>query len=90
MYAAELSESNVVLRVIVGSAEWAIENLGGTWVESESKIGIDWVLFGDELRPPAPFASWIWSDGQWVSPILMPIQGEWIWDENSLSWLENL
>lgn len=27
MYAAELDEENIVTRVIVGNAEWAIENL---------------------------------------------------------------
>jgi hypothetical protein len=32
-YAAELNDDNVVTRVIVGTAEWAAEHLGGTWVQ---------------------------------------------------------
>ena len=34
-YAAELDADGYVVRVIVGTAEWATENLGGTWVDSD-------------------------------------------------------
>jgi hypothetical protein len=34
IYAAQLDESNVVLRVIAASSiEWCVETLGGTWLE---------------------------------------------------------
>ena len=33
-YAAEVDVNGIVQRVIVGSPEWAVEYLGGTWVET--------------------------------------------------------
>lgn len=41
-YAAELDDTDSVVRVIVGDAEWATEMLGGRWVDSEQKLGISW------------------------------------------------
>lgn len=48
-------EDGVVTAGIVGTAEWATENIGGFWVDSPTKawIGGTW----DEengLRPPPP------------------------------------
>jgi hypothetical protein len=53
-YAAELDD-NVVVRVIVGTAQWATGNLGGTWVDSPVKAGPGWTYDGtDVVPPPAP------------------------------------
>jgi hypothetical protein len=52
MYAAELDENNFVMRVIVGNAEWAIENLGGSWVDSEDKVGPGWIYEDGDINPP--------------------------------------
>lgn len=48
-------ENGVVVQGIVGTAKWAVENLGGYWVQSEilAWIGGTW----DEIngfRPPEP------------------------------------
>ena len=45
-------DNGVVVQVLVGSASWANENLGGFWVDSESKVGLGW-LWNSEygLRP---------------------------------------
>jgi hypothetical protein len=32
-FAAELKNGNIVEQVIVGNYEWAIENVGGVWVD---------------------------------------------------------
>jgi hypothetical protein len=54
-YAAELNDDNEVVRVIVGTAEWATEHLGGTWVNSAVKVGAGWTYDGtDIVPPPAP------------------------------------
>ena len=87
-YAAELNEHNEVIRIIVGSAEWASDNLGGIWTDSDEKVGAGWILFSDGLRPPQPFNSWSWVNDEWVPPVPMPEAGQWLWDENRLSWLE--
>jgi len=32
----------IVVQVIVGTAEWAISRLGGTWVDCQTLVGIGW------------------------------------------------
>jgi hypothetical protein len=50
-YAAELDENNIVQQVIVGTAEWATDNLGGTWVDCDP-CGPGWVYVDGEMVPP--------------------------------------
>lgn len=50
-YAAELDADNIVLRVIVGTAAWATEMLGGVWVDCEP-CGPGWVWVDGEMVPP--------------------------------------
>lgn len=50
-YAAEIVDG-VVARCIVGNAEWAAENLGGKWVDSEITVGIGWSWDGHSFAPP--------------------------------------
>lgn len=40
-YAAEIID-NIVVRVIVGNAEWAVKRLGGFWVDTDTLVGIGW------------------------------------------------
>ena len=50
-YAAELND-NVVVRAIVGTAQWAVDNLGGTWVDTDHKAGPGWRFDGTNIVPP--------------------------------------
>jgi len=52
MYAAKLDADNVVIRVIVGTPEWAADHLGGTWVASP-KCGPGWTYHDGQFTPPA-------------------------------------
>jgi hypothetical protein len=52
-YAAHI-EHDTVTQVIVGNAAWAVEYLGGEWVDSPVKVGIGWLLVDGEIVPPAP------------------------------------
>jgi hypothetical protein len=52
-YAAHI-EDDTVTQVIVGNAAWAVEHLGGQWVDSTTKVGIGWLLVDGEIVPPAP------------------------------------
>jgi hypothetical protein len=52
-YAAHI-EHDTVTQVIVGNAAWAVEHLGGQWVDSPVKVGIGWLLVDGEIVPPAP------------------------------------
>lgn len=53
-YAAKI-ENGVVTQVIVGDAWWAIERLGGLWIDSDTPVWIGGTW--DEIngfQPPAP------------------------------------
>lgn len=88
-YAAEVDDSGTVIRVIVGTAEWATEMLGGTWVESPVKVGAGYVLWEEGLRPPRPYPSWVWDGSSWVAPVSYPEDGGvYEWDESVPGWVE--
>ena len=42
-YAVEINTDNVAIRVIVGNAEWAAVTLGGTWIDSDTLVGVGWI-----------------------------------------------
>jgi hypothetical protein len=89
MNIAQIENTNI-LRSIKGTLEWAIENLGGTWVDSGNLTpGIGWTLVDGEFRYPSPFPSWVWEDGAWVAPVPEPepVDGfVWVWDEDAGDW----
>jgi hypothetical protein len=53
VYAAR-TEDGVVTQVIVGTPEWAVSRLGGTWVASEVKVGVGWTVQDGVIVPPEP------------------------------------
>ncbi len=52
-YAANIIDG-VVAQVIVGTADWAVDNLGGMWVDSLVKVGAGWAYIDGHIVPPAP------------------------------------
>ena len=50
-YAGQV-EQGVCVQAIVGTAAWAEANLGGTWHDSPTKIGIGWIWNGTAWEPP--------------------------------------
>ena len=52
-YAANIIDGQVA-QVIVGTAEWAVDNLGGTWVDSPVKVGTGWAYIDGQIIPPEP------------------------------------
>lgn len=53
-YAAQIVDGTVT-QVIVGTAEWANDRLGGTWIDTDTLVGIGWTW--DEtngFQPSAP------------------------------------
>jgi hypothetical protein len=54
MYAAQVVDGTVA-QVIVGTAEWANSRLDGTWVDTDTLVGIGWTYTdGTFTPPPAP------------------------------------
>ena len=52
-------------------------------------IGYTYNADADVFITPQPFASWsLDSNFDWQAPTPMPEGDFWVWDENSLSWIE--
>lgn len=52
-------------------------------------IGSRYDESADVFINPQPFPSWILdADYEWQPPVVRPIDGYWIWDEETLSWVE--
>jgi hypothetical protein len=66
-YAAHIIDG-LVAQVIVGTADWAVEHLGGEWVEPPELVGIGWELVDGVIRPPAPDPSFTWDGAEWQAP----------------------
>jgi hypothetical protein len=50
-YAAQVEDGTVV-QVIVGDATWANSRLDGTWVDSDTLVGIGWTYQDGTFAPP--------------------------------------
>lgn len=79
--------------------QWLIDNLGGRWVQTsynatfrKNYAGIGY--YYDEERhafiPPKIFPSWVLDEEtcRWKAPVDRPESGNWVWDEDSISWVE--
>ena len=78
--------------------QWLIDNLGGTWIQTSynnnirkqyAGIGFSYDAVNDVFIVPQPYPSWSLDENfDWQPPTPMPTEGEWYWDEDSLTWLE--
>ena len=79
--------------------QWLIDNLGGIWIKTSyngnirknyASVGFTYDPSRDAFIPPKSYNSWILNEEtcDWEAPTPKPTSGMWIWDENSLSWLE--
>lgn len=96
-YFAELSQSNVVKRVIVADrVEWCAQSLGGTWIETfidnpdknYAGKGHDYYEIYEDFVAPTPFVSWVLDEKRkWGAPVSMPKDGKmYRWSEDILNW----
>ena len=78
--------------------QWLIDNLGGTWVKTSyngnirknfAAIGFKYDKKRNAFIPPQPFNSWSLNKDTclWQAPKEKP-EGIYVWDEESLSWIE--
>jgi len=70
------------------------------WLPDQAITATAWcrTSTGDEVtaeasfispRPPQPYPSWTWVDGQWTPPVPYPEDGKWYeWREDTQSWNE--
>jgi len=79
-----------------GEEYLAIElGLGGRWIQTsinnnfrKQYAGIDYTY--DEVKDifiqPRPFPSWVLDENNdWIAPLVQP-DGDWYWDEETISW----
>jgi hypothetical protein len=85
----------VVNTIICESIELAESITGLTAVEytDTNPAGIDWTYNSTtkKFKSPKPYVSWIYNEEieQWVAPIEYPTDNKsYIWDEQSISWIE--
>ena len=80
--------------------QWLIDNLGGRWIQTSynnnfrkryAGTGFTYEEVNDVFISPSPYPSWVLNESfDWVTPIPMPKEGNWLWDETSISWQERL
>lgn len=78
--------------------QWLIDNLGGTWIQTSynnnirkqyAGIGFTYNAVNDVFIAPQPYPSWLLDQNfDWQAPTPRPNQGEWCWDEPTLTWVE--
>ena len=73
--------------------------LGGRWVQTSyngnmrvryAGIGYTYDTVRDVFLTPKPYPSWVLDEAttEWISPVPMPEEGRWVWDEETLTWVE--
>jgi hypothetical protein len=73
--------------------------LGGTWIQTSyngtirknyAGIGFVYDTTRNAFISPKPFESWLLNEStcKWESPIPMPTEGIWQWDETTKCWIE--
>jgi len=78
-------------------AEFCNNLFGGTWVQTSynnnirkqyAGVGFTYDADSDVFIAPQPFPSWsLDGNHDWQAPTPMP-EGDWMWDESELSWVE--
>jgi hypothetical protein len=84
---AILDDANVVVNIVVcNDDEPETATLVTYPASNPAYIGGDYV--GGFFYTPKPFDSWTRDSGTWKAPTPKP-DGDYIWDEASLSWVES-
>jgi hypothetical protein len=85
-------ENGLVIDLIAGDYNWAINRLGGEWIDATDKIiGIGYEYIDGNFRVQKPYSSWLWNEIEsiWEAPIQIPNLEEgigYIWNEEILNW----
>lgn len=71
-----------------GYTKWKQTSYNAKIRKNYAGIGYFYDEINDAFIPPQPYLSWSLNDNfNWQPPTPKP-EGEWRWDEDSLSWLE--
>lgn len=69
---------------------WLQTSYNGNIRKNYAGIGYRYDEERDAFIPPKVFPSWVLDEEtcRWKAPVDRPESGDWVWDENSLSWVE--
>lgn len=72
------------------STRWVQTSYHGSFRKQFAGIGFRYDADADVFVAPQPFPSWaLDADHDWQPPTPMPTEGgPWVWDEDTLSWIE--
>jgi hypothetical protein len=72
--------------------------LGGTWIQTSYNgnfrkqycgVGFSYDSIADVFIAPQPYPSWSLDENyDWQAPTPRPEEGFWLWDEETLNWVE--
>ena len=92
-----LLDENGIEQESIG-AQFCAETFGGTWIQTSyngnirknyAGIGFTYDPVADHFFSSKPYPSWtLDADANWQAPTPYPIEGSYIWNEETLSWIE--
>lgn len=72
-----------------GYTNWKQTSYNDKFRKQYAGIGFTYDSVADVFIAPQPYPSWSLDENfDWQPPTPMPVEGRWIWDEPSLSWVE--
>jgi hypothetical protein len=72
-----------------GHTNWKQTSYNNSFRKQYAGIGFSYNPAADVFIAPQPYSSWSLDNNfDWQPPTPMPIEGIWIWDEATLSWVE--
>lgn len=71
------------------AGEWRQTSYNDTFRKQYAGVGFHYDAVADVFIAPQPFPSWtLDANHDWQPPTPMPAEGDWAWDEDTLSWVE--
>jgi hypothetical protein len=73
-----------------GHPHWAQTSYNNTIRTRYAGVGYTFNRTLDAFITPQPFPSWVLDEAttEWTAPVPMPEEGRWLWNEETLNWLE--
>lgn len=72
-----------------GYTNWKQTSYNNNFRKQYAAIGFTYDAINDVFIAPQPFPSWLLDENfDWQAPIMMPSDGIWNWNEDTLSWIK--
>lgn len=89
-----LIENEIIINTIVATSSFA-DFISKQYeavidiTQYSPRPGIGWKYIDGIFISPQPYNSWILdSDNKWQAPVEKPDGNNWVWDEDTLSWVQ--